>query len=129
MEIATKVRMAKQEERESVLQTITLAFSADPFVRWALTNSSEYLVKFPEMNDLFCVRQSINESTTYVTQELEGAAVWTVPRAEGYTEEHLKAWEAWVEANINSNIMDDFVNRYMHRVVSQRKRRSLRTSK
>ena len=118
MEMATKVRTAKQEERESVLQTITLAFSADPFVRWAFTNSSEYLVKFPEMNDLFCVRQSINESTTYVTQELEGAAVWTVPRAEGYTEEHLKAWEAWVEANINSNIMGDFVKNFSQMIAT-----------
>ena len=116
--MATKVRTAKQEERESVLQTITLAFSADPFVRWAFTNSSEYLVKFPEMNDLFCVRQSINESTTYVTQELEGAAVWTVPRAEGYTEEHLKAWEAWVEANINSNIMGDFVKNFSQMIAT-----------
>ena len=75
METATKVRTAKQEERESVLQTITLAFSADPFVRWALTNSSEYLVRYPYMIDSFCVRQSINESTTYVTEELEGTAV------------------------------------------------------
>ena len=75
METATKVRTAKQEERESVLQTITLVFSADPFVRWAFTNSSEYLVRYPDMIDFFCVRQSINESTTYVTEELEGTAV------------------------------------------------------
>ena len=75
MEMATKVRTAKQEERESVLQTITLAFSADPFVRWAFTNSSEYLVRYPDVIDFFCVRQSINESTTYVTEELEGTAV------------------------------------------------------
>ena len=41
-----------------------------------------------------------------------------VPKEEGHTDKHLKAWEAWVEANINSNIMGDFVKNFSQMIAT-----------
>ena len=41
-----------------------------------------------------------------------------IPKEQRHTDKHLKAWEAWVEANINSNIMGDFVKNFSQMIAT-----------
>ena len=58
-----------------VLNTISLAFAADPLMRWAMPTADRYLGNFAQMSQIFA-GQSIDLGHCYVTEEGEGAALW-----------------------------------------------------
>ena len=73
-----EVRSATAHEAASVVNTLTLAFAGDPFNRWYLSASDRYLNYFPKIVELL-LAPAISSGTCYVTNQLEGAAMWYKP--------------------------------------------------
>ena len=72
------VRAAEQADFDSVLNTITLAFTADPVNRWYLPDADRYLTFFPQVVQAF-LGLSIESGACYMTTGGEGAAIWLPP--------------------------------------------------
>jgi len=73
-----RVRTANTEELDQVLHTVTLAFSADPLMRWMLPRADNYLQGFGPIIKAFCGESIVNDAT-YVTEDFGGAALWLPP--------------------------------------------------
>ncbi len=83
------VRQAAESERVTVVNTLTLAFVSDPVNRWYLPDSGRYLQCFPKIVDLL-TEPALEAGTCFVTENLEGAALWYPPGV-GPDEETLGA--------------------------------------
>lgn len=73
-----EVRKASEADRTAVLHTMTLAFVADPLMRWILPEAGDYLTHFPPMTDIFGGK-SIDNGSCFMTTGGEGAAMWLPP--------------------------------------------------
>jgi ribosomal protein S18 acetylase RimI-like enzyme len=60
------------------VDTIVLAFGADPILRWAYPDAHRYLSHFPEFVACFGGR-AFEHDTAYSTPEMEGVALWLPP--------------------------------------------------
>ena len=98
-----KVRTAKQEEKQKVLETATLAFCTDPSSRWLFRHAGDFLKNSPTFFDMYACSESIKKGNTYVTEGLEGISIWLAPNSS--TDE--KAIENWVEQNLDHELQDD----------------------
>jgi ribosomal protein S18 acetylase RimI-like enzyme len=76
-----EVRAAQAAERESVIATLTLAFSVDPPTRWLFPTAREFLSTFPIFAAAFGARAFI-EGTAYVANDGAAAALWLPPGVE-----------------------------------------------
>ena len=72
-----KISQADHTQRQRVLSTVLMGFSADPFLRWACPKAEEYL-KFIAAFDAYG-RKAIDTNTTYVVEGFEGTALWLPP--------------------------------------------------
>jgi ribosomal protein S18 acetylase RimI-like enzyme len=63
------------EQADRLVAPIVLAFSADPFVRWLLPGSSEFLTFFPRITRLHAERTTATGGA-YVRADGCGAAAW-----------------------------------------------------
>ena len=72
------VRSANASEKQTVVNTLTLAFSGDPFNRWYLPDSDRYLDLFPKIVDAL-LDPAIAAETCFITDACEGAAIWYPP--------------------------------------------------
>lgn len=75
------ISYAVESERKRVLNTISLAFAADPLMRWIYPSADQYLEYYQVMSDAFAGK-SINENTCLRTSNCEGAAMWLAPGIE-----------------------------------------------
>ena len=100
-----KVKVAAHSQKQIVLHIITLAFSADPFMRWVFPTVSEYLTNFPAMLDIYCAEQSLRQGSTQITENLGGAAIWLSPNTEYDDTSGLR----WIEKNVNSRRKEEFL--------------------
>ena len=91
-----KVSVAAEHDRTSILKTITLAFAADPIMRWAFSTADSYLTHFGRMADAYG-GVSIGEGTCYRTSRAEGAALWLAPGVEPDEEKTMEIIQAGVE--------------------------------
>ncbi len=60
------------------LATLTAAFIADPFFRWAYTDAEGYLDGFPKLITTYC-GSGIGDGTAYSVSEFTGASIWLSP--------------------------------------------------
>jgi ribosomal protein S18 acetylase RimI-like enzyme len=97
------VRAARADELEKVLQTVTLAFSADPLMRWFFTGADDYLSRWPELIRAYC-GVSVANGSTFVSDDFGGAAMWMPPGLE--TDE--AAMGEFVVKNIRPEIIEEF---------------------
>jgi GNAT superfamily N-acetyltransferase len=74
----SQITNAQEQHRAGVLNTITLAFVADPFMRWMLPGADAYLQYFPDVSNVYG-GLSIDEGSCYMTSGGEGAALWLPP--------------------------------------------------
>lgn len=72
------VRQATEAELASVVNTLTVAFAADPVNRWYLPDSDRYLKYFPKIAELLA-QPALESGTCFVTEHFEGAALWYPP--------------------------------------------------
>lgn len=72
------VQAAWVEQADQVLSTTLLAFCADPFVRWAVRDSHQYLTRYSELFKV-SIKTAISHNSAYVATGLSGIAVWFPP--------------------------------------------------
>lgn len=97
-----KVLLASKQDKERLLATILLGFSADPFVRWFWPEASDYLNYTMPAFDAFggaCVETG----SAYVTENFEGGALWFPP---GHGPDKEKFVEC-LEATANKSVLED----------------------
>jgi len=86
--VDTAVQSAQQDDTQRVLDTLTLAFAADPAVRWMYPEPQQYLRSFPAFAQAFG-GSAIAHRTALVSEGYSGAALWlpphTAPDEEGLT--------------------------------------------
>jgi ribosomal protein S18 acetylase RimI-like enzyme len=73
-----EIRNVGAAARASAVDTIVLAFGADPILRWAYPDANRYLAHFPEFIGHFGGR-AFEHDTADATPELEGVALWLPP--------------------------------------------------
>jgi GNAT superfamily N-acetyltransferase len=60
------------------MQSTTLAFAADPIMRWFLPDAERFISYFPKVANAYGGR-AIDEGTCFMTAGGEGAAMWLPP--------------------------------------------------
>jgi ribosomal protein S18 acetylase RimI-like enzyme len=80
--------MAAADENPAV-ETVLLAFAADPMARWTWPHAHQYLAAMPRMARAFGVRAFSNGSA-FCTEDYAGAALWLPPGVDA-DEEKLSA--------------------------------------
>jgi ribosomal protein S18 acetylase RimI-like enzyme len=76
-----EIRSASQEERQAVLDVLTLAFASDPMARWAAPDAGQFLASFPEFADAMG-GNGLGREATCVVHDFAGAAMWLPPGVE-----------------------------------------------
>lgn len=66
------------KDRDRSIKTLTLAFSADPFMRFCYPNSGSYLAHFPNFADAFGGK-AFTCGSAYHSDEYRGTALWLPP--------------------------------------------------
>ncbi len=69
------------EDVDKALATLTVAFVADPVVRWMYPAAETFLSAYPRFLKAFC-SPGIESGTAFSDEEFNGAAVWLAPGVE-----------------------------------------------
>lgn len=72
------IHTATDTDSDQVLAAAVLAFSTDPFVRWAAADSHRYLTHYPTLVRPF-LAQALKSRTAYYTPGFSGVALWLPP--------------------------------------------------
>ena len=72
------VRMATTSDEALVIDTIVLAFAADPVTRWAWPNTRGYLTTMPAFTRAFGGR-AFQHNGAHLSNDYAGAALWLPP--------------------------------------------------
>lgn len=75
------IRSATTADEATVIDVITLAFSADPVARWMFPNPHQYLAYAPQVMQTFGGR-AFDCGTAHVIEGGVGAALWLPPNVE-----------------------------------------------
>jgi ribosomal protein S18 acetylase RimI-like enzyme len=78
---AQTVTVMTPDEESAAVQTIVLAFAADPMARWTWPNAQQYLAAMPRLVRAFGGR-AFARGTAYATASYAGAALWLPPGVE-----------------------------------------------
>ena len=68
-------------ETDKVLATLTVAFAADPMVRWMYPEADVYLHVYPKFLKAFC-GSGIVDGTAFRDESFGGACIWMSPGSE-----------------------------------------------
>jgi ribosomal protein S18 acetylase RimI-like enzyme len=98
------VRSAASADEAGVVDVITLAFSADPLVRWAMPEPAVYLAAMPESVRAFG-GNGFAHGTVFCLDGCLGAAMWLPPGVEPDAERLF----AVIEENVSSAIRPDLM--------------------
>ena len=80
-----EVRPAGEQDRQTVVGVITLAFSSDPMARWSYPDPAAYLVAMPETIEAFGGRGFAHDSV-HLADGGAAAAMWLPPGIESDAE-------------------------------------------
>ena len=86
-----KIFSADTNQRQKVLSTVLMGFSADPFVRWICPEAGNYM-KFIGAIDAYG-RKAVDTNTAYVVEDFKGTALWLPPNIEADEEAFVKEIE------------------------------------
>lgn len=73
------------DQRDLALSVLTIAFAADPVMRWVFANAQNCLRAFPKFANAFG-GEAIEQGTAYIADGLKGAAFWLAPGVESDAE-------------------------------------------
>ena len=76
--MATTINTATSTEIPQIIDTIAMAFAADPFVRWIYPDPNQYLSNIREMLIRFGGK-AFDHGTAYYVDGFAGAALWLPP--------------------------------------------------
>jgi ribosomal protein S18 acetylase RimI-like enzyme len=80
------IKAATNADEAAIVDAITLAFSADPMVRWLWRDAHQYLVHMPVLVRAFGGKAVVSGSAYYV-DGFAAAALWLPPDVHAETEE------------------------------------------
>ena len=89
-------------ERQRALDTLALAFAADPLIRWFYPEAGQYLTHFGEFAQAFA-GTAFGENTAWRLDGFSAVALWLPPDDPGDD-----AWMAKLDASVPSEKMADF---------------------
>jgi GNAT superfamily N-acetyltransferase len=75
------VRTIPAKDETAAIETIVLAFSADPMARWCLPDSHKYLTNMPRFTRAFGGNAFLHGSA-HCTEDCGGAALWLPPNVD-----------------------------------------------
>ena len=78
---ATPFLPVHENERKRALDTLVLAFAADPVIRWLYPEARDYLMHFPEFLAAFG-GNAFAEGTVWRLGEFSAVALWLPPRVD-----------------------------------------------
>jgi GNAT superfamily N-acetyltransferase len=104
-----EVRIATKSEEDSILAVLTLAFSADPGVRWYFPAPPTFYTYFPEFSRAYGGKAFDHEAAYYVG-EYVGAALWLPPEVEPDTDEIVGVMQAALSED-KLMLLDEFIER------------------
>jgi len=107
------VRSATEDERQAVLDVITLAFATDPMARWAQPNPTKYLSEFRLWADALG-GAGLSHGATLVVNGLEGAAMWLPPGVDPNGERVFELAEAACQGQHLADLMAVFEQMISH---------------
>lgn len=84
-----EVETATKADEQELIDTLVLAFSSDPIMRWFYPNPHDYLEYFPELLEGIGGK-AFDHDTAYHVHDFSAAALWLPPGVE-YDEEALVA--------------------------------------
>ena len=99
-----KVRLANSGESTKVIDTVVLAFAADPFVRWFFPGAQQYLANMRDFAGAFGGDAFRNDGV-FCTEDVAGAALWFRPGI--HPDE--SAVMAVVERSVSSELRSDLI--------------------
>lgn len=76
-----EVRTAEKTDEQRVVDTLVLAFSADPVIRWFFPTPHDYMRHFPEFVRRYGGK-AFGEETAFYVEDFSAAAVWLPPGVE-----------------------------------------------
>jgi GNAT superfamily N-acetyltransferase len=82
---APTVTKISTRQRDLALSVLTVAFAADPVMRWVFPNAHNCLSAFPEFANAFG-GEAIEQGTAFVADGFKGAALWLPPGVESDAE-------------------------------------------
>lgn len=101
------IRAAGPADEAGVIRVITLAFSADPMVRWAIPEHATYLAVMPEIARAFGGSGFTHGTISYAADGA-GAAMWLPPGAEPDVERLIALFEQNAPPAIVADLMAVF---------------------
>ena len=107
-----KINIAEMAQRERVIATILLGFSADPLTRWFYPEAKTYLLAAP-LFDAFG-GGAVEAGSAFVCDGFEGAALWLPPGLMPDEERVAETLQATIAAEIIEDVfavfekMDEF---------------------
>jgi GNAT superfamily N-acetyltransferase len=101
------VRAAKEQDRQRVIDVITLAFSTDPMARWAYPDPAAYLAAMPESIKAFGGK-GFAHGTVHLADEGAAAAMWLPPGVESDSERLAELSERYSPADRLPEMMQVF---------------------
>ena len=103
------VSIATKSEQESVLAALSLAFSADPGIRWYFTAPPRYSTYFPEFTKAYGGK-AFDHETAYYVGDYAGAALWLPPGVEPDNDEIVGVMQAALSEE-KLALVGDFIER------------------
>ena len=73
-----KVKTATSADRASAVDTVVLAFAADPMARWCWPDARQYLTGMPNFTMAFG-GAAFTRDSAFCTENYAGAALWLPP--------------------------------------------------
>ncbi len=101
---APTIRTTTARDEPSVIDTVVLAFSADPVARWSWPGSHQYLSSMPAFIRAFA-GGAFAHSRAYCSDDYAGAALWLPP---GVHSDDAALGEI-IQNTISGAILDDFL--------------------
>lgn len=72
------VKTATRAQEQQLIDTLVLAFSSDPVIRWFYPNPHDYLQSFPEFVRSYGGK-AFDQKTAYYVQNFSAASLWLPP--------------------------------------------------
>lgn len=78
MRESPEIETASKADERKIIDTLTLAFSSDPVMRWFYPSAHDYLQHFPEFVRRYG-GEAFDHGTAYSVQDFSAAALWLPP--------------------------------------------------
>lgn len=94
----------RPDERERAVDTLTLAFAADPILRWMYPAPHDYLTHFPEVMLAFG-GAAFDQGTVWQLEDQSAVAMWMPPGVEPDGDATVARFEASLEGVVLDDLM------------------------